>query len=153
MPAQLPPGDSLAVIRKPTGPAREQALTSALERFGAGRALAAVDDPDGWVTAVRTQPAVEARYAPWPEVVDPRLALGARGARHLAALHAPGGRRSTHALAGEHVVVTTPTASGKTLCYNAPVLSTILADPASRAPSTCSPPRRWRRTSWPSCTS
>src|SRR6185436_11096157 len=38
-----------------------------------------------------------------------------------------------HALAGRHVVVTTPTASGKTLCYNAPVLSTILRDPSARA--------------------
>ena len=36
-------------------------------------------------------------------------------------------------LAGRHVVVTTPTASGKTLCYNAPVLSAILRDPSSRA--------------------
>ena len=35
--------------------------------------------------------------------------------------------------AGRHVVVTTPTASGKTLCYNAPVLSAILRDPSSRA--------------------
>ena len=38
-----------------------------------------------------------------------------------------------HALAGRHTVTTTPTASGKTLCYNAPVLSTMLQDPASRA--------------------
>ncbi len=30
-------------------------------------------------------------------------------------------------------MVTTPTASGKTLCYNAPVLSTILRDPSARA--------------------
>src|SRR5690606_9642125 len=32
-----------------------------------------------------------------------------------------------------NVVVVTPTASGKTLCYNAPVLSTILQDRSSRA--------------------
>ena len=38
-----------------------------------------------------------------------------------------------HALAGRNVVVTTPTASGKTLCYNAPVLSAILRDPSTRA--------------------
>ena len=38
-----------------------------------------------------------------------------------------------HALAGRHVVVITPTASGKTLCYNAPVLNAILQDPSSRA--------------------
>ena len=38
-----------------------------------------------------------------------------------------------HALAQRNVVITTPTASGKTLCYNAPVLSTILRDPSARA--------------------
>ncbi|MBK5297894.1 MAG: DEAD/DEAH box helicase [Vicinamibacteria bacterium] len=132
MPAQLPPGDSLAVIRKPTGPAREQALTSALERFGAGRAVAPIDNPDGWVTTVRTVPAVEARYAPWPELVDPRLrsALEARGVSQLYTHQAAA---LTHALGGDNLVVTTPTASGKTLCYNAPVLSTILSDPAARA--------------------
>ncbi len=34
---------------------------------------------------------------------------------------------------GEHVVVVTPTASGKTLCYNAAVLDALLADPEGRA--------------------
>jgi DEAD/DEAH box helicase domain-containing protein len=34
---------------------------------------------------------------------------------------------------GDHVVVVTPTASGKTLCYNLPVLNTILEDPNARA--------------------
>ena len=132
MPAQLPPGDSLAIIRKPTGPAREHALTSALERFGAGRTIAPVDDPDGWVTTVRTVPATQARYAPWPELVDPRLrsALESRGVSQLYTHQAA---VLTHALGGDNVVVTTPTASGKTLCYNAPVLSTILSDPATRA--------------------
>ncbi len=131
MPA-LPPGDSLAILRSPTGPAREQALVAALERFGANRSVAPVDQPDGWVTTVRTLPAVEARYAPWPDAVDPRLrtALQARG---ITELYTHQAATLGHVLAGEHVVVTTPTASGKTLCYNAPVLSTILSDPASRA--------------------
>ncbi|MBK7725313.1 MAG: DEAD/DEAH box helicase [Dehalococcoidia bacterium] len=38
-----------------------------------------------------------------------------------------------NALAGKNTVVVTPTASGKTLCYNAPVLSAILKDPTTRA--------------------
>jgi DEAD/DEAH box helicase domain-containing protein len=38
-----------------------------------------------------------------------------------------------HALAGRNVVIVTPTASGKTLCYNAPVLDAILRDPSTRA--------------------
>jgi len=36
-------------------------------------------------------------------------------------------------LAGRNVVTITPTASGKTLCYNAPVLDAILKDPSTRA--------------------
>ncbi len=124
--------DAKALARKPTGAAREQALTSALERFGALRTANRPDDPDGWVTALRTLPAVEARYAPWPALIDPRLraALEARG---VAQLYTHQAAALEHALAGQNVVVTTPTASGKTLCYNAPVLSTTLADPASRA--------------------
>ncbi|QQE79488.1 DEAD/DEAH box helicase [Alicyclobacillus sp. SO9] len=34
---------------------------------------------------------------------------------------------------GSHVIVTTPTASGKTLCYNLPVLNSVLQDSSSRA--------------------
>ena len=34
---------------------------------------------------------------------------------------------------GRHIVVSTPTASGKTLIYNLPVLERIQADPESRA--------------------
>lgn len=35
--------------------------------------------------------------------------------------------------AGKDIVVVTPTASGKTLCYNLPVLNAILRDPDARA--------------------
>ena len=35
--------------------------------------------------------------------------------------------------AGKNVVVVTPTASGKTLCYNLPVLNRILREPGARA--------------------
>jgi DEAD/DEAH box helicase domain-containing protein len=84
------------------------------------------------VTAWRYAPAREARYGPWPEALDRRLvdALGERGIRSLythqsAAVGA--------ALGGEDVCVVTSTASGKTLCYNLPVLQTILDDPRARA--------------------
>src|SRR6478735_5242972 len=126
------PAEQVALVRKPTGAAREQALSLALERFGAARLTERADDPDGWVTALRTLPAAEARYAPWPELIDPRLraALESRDVRQLYTHQAAS---LEFALSGRHVVVTTPTASGKTLCYNAPVLSTVLADPATRA--------------------
>lgn len=34
---------------------------------------------------------------------------------------------------GQHIIVTTPTASGKSLCYNAPVLESLLLEPNARA--------------------
>ena len=69
-------------------------------------------------------------HAPWPDAIDARLraALEARG---IAQLYTHQAAAIEHALAGRNVVVTTPTASGKTLCYNAPVLSAILQDPSS----------------------
>jgi DEAD/DEAH box helicase domain-containing protein len=126
------PGEQLALACTPTGAAREQALALALERFGAARLTERPDNPDGWVTALRTVPACEARHAPWPELIDPRLraALESHGVHKLYTHQATA---LELALSGRNLVVTTPTASGKTLCYNAPVLSTVLADPASRA--------------------
>jgi DEAD/DEAH box helicase domain-containing protein len=72
------------------------------------------------------------QYAPFPDPVDQRLrhVLGARGIEQLYTHQAAA---IDHALAGRNVVITTPTASGKTLCYNAPVLSAILQDPSTRA--------------------
>ena len=37
------------------------------------------------------------------------------------------------ARSGRHLIVTTPTASGKSLCYNAPILESLLMDPSARA--------------------
>ena len=47
------------------------------------------------------------------------------------------------ALSGRSITVVTPTASGKTYCYNLPVLETILRD---RNASTSFPQRPWPRT-------
>src|SRR3954469_5791181 len=107
------------------------ALDAALERIG-GRGVDRPDTPDLHVTAVRRLPAVEAQLAPYPDALDPRLtrALRSRGVEQLFTHQA---QAIDHALAGRHTVVITPTASGKTLCYNAPVLHAILQDPSSRA--------------------
>jgi DEAD/DEAH box helicase domain-containing protein len=59
-----------------------------------------------------------------------RQALESRG---IAQLYSHQAESIDHALAGQHVVVITPTASGKTLCYNAPILHSILQDSSSRA--------------------
>jgi DEAD/DEAH box helicase domain-containing protein len=111
---------------------RDGALDAALDRLAPGRPPERADTPDRHVTAVRRLPAVAARYAPFPEALDERLrrALASRGVSQLYTHQA---EAIDHALAGRHVVVITPTASGKTLCYNAPVLHAILQDPSSRA--------------------
>jgi DEAD/DEAH box helicase domain-containing protein len=97
-----------------------------------GAATNRPDTPDGVVTAVRRIPATPAAFAPFPDGLDERLraALSARGAGQLYTHQA---EACTHVAAGRHIVVTTPTASGKTLCYNLPVLDAVLKNPATRA--------------------
>ena len=120
---------------KRTVPAHNVALDAVLSRLvgtSVGTGDARPDAPDGWITAVRRQPAVAAQFADFPAGVDDRLrqVLAAKGIDQLYSHQA---QAVTHAMAGRHVVITTPTASGKTLCYNAPVLSAILRDPSTRA--------------------
>ncbi len=84
------------------------------------------------LTAVRYFPPREARYADFPAWLDRRLVevLEARGIQRLYT-HQAQALELAHQ--NRNVVVVTPTASGKTLCYNLPVLNTILADPGARA--------------------
>lgn len=107
-----------------TGPRRSRTL----ERI----AEAGLDTADGVVTAVRRLAEVPAQYAEFPPGLDDRLrsALAARGIRQLYVHQATA---IEHATAGRHVVIVTPTASGKTLCYNAPVLNAIVRNPSARA--------------------
>jgi DEAD/DEAH box helicase domain-containing protein len=84
------------------------------------------------VTHWEILPAQPPEFSTFPEQLDPRLleALKSRGIHKLythqaAAVHA--------VLTGNHTVVVTPTASGKTLCYNLPVLDAVLENPENRA--------------------
>ena len=72
-----------------------------------------------------TMPPREAHYADFPEALDERLkpVLARRGVHRLYTHQAHAVRE---VLAGQDIVVVTPTASGKTMCYNLPVLSAIL---------------------------
>ncbi len=121
-----------ALKRFETRGGKDVAVEAALDRLVPGDRGGYPDSPEQVVTAVRRLEAVDAQYGEFPTQLDARLAsvLTARGIR---ALYVHQADAIAHALAGRHVVVTTPTASGKTLCYNVPVLQAILQDPAARA--------------------
>src|SRR5579883_2520717 len=89
-------------------------------------------DPDSPIRAIRHQPAREGEYAAIPERIAPaiRAVLESRGIPRLYAHQAEAVRLS---LEGKNVAVVTPTASGKTLCYNLPVLQRITEEPGARA--------------------
>ena len=76
--------------------------------------------------------AEEAVYAeptrPWPKAVSDILAR-----QGISRLYAHQARAVDFARAGQHVVIATPTASGKSLVYNLPMLENFLTNPDSRA--------------------
>lgn len=84
------------------------------------------------VTHWETIPARKAVFAPFPETMDRRLpaVLTARGVYSLYS-H----QREAFDLVeeGKDICVVTPTASGKTMCYNLPVLNAILRNNDARA--------------------
>jgi DEAD/DEAH box helicase domain-containing protein len=84
------------------------------------------------LTAVHHIPAREAQWADFPAWVNPDLvsAYAAKGIRRLYT-HQAAAAEAVHA--SKNVVIVTPTASGKTLCYNLPVLNDVLEHPDTRA--------------------
>ena len=84
------------------------------------------------ITASRHFPARPPVYAPFPQSMDPRIVEALR-ARGIAQLYSHQARAWELVQAGRHVVLVTPTASGKTLCYNLPVLQALVHRPDARA--------------------
>src|SRR5919198_154676 len=84
------------------------------------------------VPYVGSEPAREARLAPLPDELHPRVrdALADNG---IDALYTHQRAAWDAAACGEHVIVTTGTASGKTLAFNLPVLDAIAREPKQRA--------------------
>jgi DEAD/DEAH box helicase domain-containing protein len=91
-------------------------------------------DPNsrGRVAHVREIEAREARYAEPASPLTPPIAraLAARGIR---ALYTHQAQAIDAAREGRSILVTTRTSSGKTLCYNVPVLERLVAEPSARA--------------------
>ena len=89
-------------------------------------------DYKGQIVHIETIPARPAQFADLDAPLPPRLsqALAAQG---VTCLYRHQAQAIDLARQGHHLIVTTPTASGKSLCYNAPVLETLLLDPNARA--------------------
>src|SRR2546425_814799 len=84
------------------------------------------------IAAPRVLEPLAARHARWREALDSRLVDALRG-RGVDALYSHQARAVKAVREGRNVCVVTPTASGKTLCYNLPVLDAIVRDPTARA--------------------
>ena len=83
------------------------------------------------VTAWRVIPPRPPRLGPWPSALDPRVRdLAERLGISSLYIHQSEGLR--HLLAGEDVMVITPTASGKSLVYQLATLHLLLTDPQAR---------------------
>lgn len=84
------------------------------------------------VTAWKVLPSQEATFADFPANMNPALvkAVQERGIKRLYSHQAAA---IEHIINKKNVVIVTPTASGKTLCYNLPVLNTVLSNPEARA--------------------
>jgi len=73
-----------------------------------------------------------AEHADFPSWVDPRIVAGLAG-RGIDRPYTHQAEAMELAHAGQDLVVVTPTASGKSLCYTVPILQSIADDPAARA--------------------
>jgi DEAD/DEAH box helicase domain-containing protein len=90
--------------------------------------LKSADWYDGQIVHAEELPAREARYAPLDPAPPERIAQVLR-ADGITEFYTHQSQAIASARAGRHVVVVTGTASGKTLCYNVPVLEALLQDP------------------------
>jgi DEAD/DEAH box helicase domain-containing protein len=112
----------LAVREHSTLAAVEEVLSTLAARYRADEVL----------TSIKHIPAREAQFRPMPDWVRPELAAAYR-AKGIERLYSHQAAAAELARAGKDFVVVTPTASGKTLCYNLPVLNAVLENPDTRA--------------------
>ena len=77
-------------------------------------------------------PAREAVTAPFPAWLDARIVRGLED-QGITSLYSHQAEAIEAVHSGEDIVVVTPTASGKTLCYALPVLQALAEDPSARA--------------------
>jgi DEAD/DEAH box helicase domain-containing protein len=121
------PPSLFAVSRAP-----ETLPTPMTRAFGVVNGFLERDPTREIITAVRRFPARNAEFAEFPSWIHTDLvaAYKAKGVRQPYS-HQAAAAEAVHD--GKNVVIVTPTASGKTLCYNLPVLNAILEDSDTRA--------------------
>jgi DEAD/DEAH box helicase domain-containing protein len=109
------------------GVAPQTGIKTSVARFEQWAAI-----PDSPIRAIRHQPAREGEFVDIPQSAAPvlRKALESRG---IPRLYTHQAEAFEHCAQGKNVVVVTPTASGKTLCYNLPVFQRLIDDPGARA--------------------
>ncbi|MGQ9916775.1 MAG: DEAD/DEAH box helicase [Bryobacteraceae bacterium] len=109
------------------GLSRRADLDAAIARLSAW-----MKEPNSPIRAIRHEPARPGQFEDIPEEVPAaiRKVLEQRGIRRLYAHQAVAYRVLKQ---GSHIAVVTPTASGKTLCYNLAVLDRLAGDPEARA--------------------
>ena len=118
-----------AISEAPANPPSSAAITRLHQVLNV---LAARDVHGEILTSIRHYPAREAQWADFPDWTnaDLKAAYADKGIHQLYC-HQAAAAETVHA--GKNVVVVTPTASGKTLCYNLPILNAILETSDSRA--------------------
>ncbi|HUK30231.1 MAG TPA: DEAD/DEAH box helicase [Candidatus Acidoferrum sp.] len=94
--------------------------------------LASRDTSSEVITAVRQIPARDAQFAPTPAWLRPDL-TAAYAAKGIAQFYSHQAAAAEAVHDGRNVVIVTPTASGKTVCYNLPVLNAVLENKDTRA--------------------
>lgn len=94
--------------------------------------LAPKDQLNEVITAVHRIPAREAQWEEMPAWVRPEL-MQAYRTKGIERLYSHQAEAAEAVRAGKDVVIVTPTASGKTLCYNLPVLNAVIDNPDTRA--------------------
>lgn len=103
-----------------------------LSKRGMDEILAELEPGQSGITAHHVRPSTPARYGAFPSDLNPKLAAALRKVGiERPYTHQAKAIRTVRA--GRHLVLTTPTASGKTLCYNVPILERILEEPETRA--------------------
>lgn len=86
---------------------------------------------DGDIALLHSIKPKEAQYGPFGDL-DPEIIASLKD-KGIERLYSHQSLAFSLASAGKDIVVVTPTASGKTLCYDLPVLNSIVKDPSGRA--------------------